>query len=127
MLRFGRNDLRQSSPLTAYRAYPEGWIVAPGKWAAWDGDGKFWSGTDGVGRVGADFWPVQQGDLCPECRETLPHITWVSHKGGTEIRVTTYDSPTRFKYVSGDCGICKQFPCKHVEFDENGNLSFSKE
>ena len=79
------------------------------------------------GLVHADFWPVQQGFLCPECRETLPHITWVSHKGGTEIRVTTYDSPTRFKHVSGDCGVCNQFPCKHVEFDENGNLSFSKE
>ena len=48
MARFGRNDFRQRSALPKYRAYPEGWVTARGI-------GK---GSDGIGRMGADFWYV---------------------------------------------------------------------
>lgn len=62
VLRFGRNDFRQRTALAVYRIYTEGWIVAPGKWAAWSGGRtSSWSGTIGVGRMGADFWPIRTG------------------------------------------------------------------
>ncbi len=56
LTRFGRNDFRQSSPVSFYRAYPEGWIVARGKYRG--GGAKGFCGSDGVGRMGADFWYV---------------------------------------------------------------------
>jgi hypothetical protein len=56
LARFGRNDFWQSSPVSFYRAYPEGWIVARGKYRG--GGAKGFCGSDGVGRMGADFWPV---------------------------------------------------------------------
>jgi glycosyl hydrolase family 123 len=58
LTRFGRNDFRQSSPMSFYRVYPEGWVVARGKYRG--GGAKGFCGTDGVGRMGADFWPVRK-------------------------------------------------------------------
>jgi len=56
---FGRNCLRQSHGPTDYRVYPETGILGHGNLGPWAKDGKRgFSGTDGVGRIGADFWPV---------------------------------------------------------------------
>ncbi|MCG3178742.1 MAG: hypothetical protein BIFFINMI_01071 [Phycisphaerae bacterium] len=56
--RFPRNELRLPAAGPAeYRSYPEHWICAQGKWMSVDKK-KFWSGTCGFGRIGADFWPV---------------------------------------------------------------------
>ena len=58
--RYPRNELRLPAATPArYRTYPEQWMTARGKWLADPKTRrKFWSGTCGFGRVGADFWPV---------------------------------------------------------------------
>jgi len=62
--RFPRDELRlPSAPLGRWYIYPEEWMVAQGKWLTREdpagGDAtRYWSGTCGFGRLGADFWPV---------------------------------------------------------------------
>jgi len=58
--RYPRNELRlPAATPAAYRLYPEQWIVARGKFLTHPKTRrKYWSGTCGFGRVGADFWPV---------------------------------------------------------------------
>jgi len=56
---FGRNCIWQAGHLARYRVYPEVGIVGRGNLGDWDNSGKkFMGGTDGVGRIGVDFWPV---------------------------------------------------------------------
>jgi len=55
--RFPRNELRAYSPLGVYRRYIEGCVTARGN-IVYDAGRKVWSGLDGIGRIGADFWPI---------------------------------------------------------------------
>ncbi len=58
--KFGRNEFRQDyTTQPEYRDFPEAIITGPGIYGVWDSSGKKkFSGTDGLGRMGADFWPV---------------------------------------------------------------------
>ncbi len=59
---FPRGAPRPYTHPALYRTYPESAVTALGKWGSWDdGSGKkvkAWSGADGIGRMGADFWYV---------------------------------------------------------------------
>jgi hypothetical protein len=54
---FPRTQMLRKHPLARFRTYPELWIVAKGKYGTWP-TGKRWSGTDGLARMGVDFWDV---------------------------------------------------------------------
>jgi hypothetical protein len=55
--RFPRNDVRVSTAFAVYRIYAEEWLDAHGRFKKPDPDGY----RGGVGRIGADFWPVVKG------------------------------------------------------------------
>ena len=71
------------------------------------------------GLVHADFYPVQDGWLCPACHATLPKRTWLSGNTNTNIRKIIYDK--RYTEFFLNCKLCKQAPCKHMKQDEKGN------
>jgi hypothetical protein len=65
------------------------------------------------GYVHADFYPIQEGWLCPKCQETLPHTTVTDKTEHTKLVKIDY-SPKIYKVVTGECDLCKCFPCEHV-------------
>jgi len=67
LARFPRNELRRHT-VGMLRPYLEGCVTNMGTCGTfgpsgrWDSSAKRrWSGNDGIGRVGADFWPVLKG------------------------------------------------------------------
>ncbi len=55
---FPRTQLLSKHSLTRFRTYLAYWIVAKGKWGKWGARNRQWSGVDGLGRMGGDFWTV---------------------------------------------------------------------
>jgi len=85
------------------------------------------------GYVKAAFWPIQDGGMCPKCKEILSHFEKtevINHIDGKKTTLTTLNYPVfitikgkipshHYTYYIGACEVCKQFPCKHAYQDEN--------
>jgi len=57
VVRFPRNDVRVTTAFAVYRIYAEEWLDAHGRFRKTTPGGY----RGGVGRIGADFWPVLKG------------------------------------------------------------------
>lgn len=68
------------------------------------------------GFIHADVYPIQQGWLCAKCQATMPHTITVDETAHTKVVKINY-SPKRYHFVTGECALCRAFPCKHVYQD----------
>lgn len=73
-----RYDLRQDSPISTYMTLPEKWLSAKASGSK-RGEDHPLNGTKGMGRLGADFWPVlkdQRGIACERLCGRYPEAAW---------------------------------------------------
>jgi hypothetical protein len=76
--KFGRNEFRQASALQVdYRNFPEGVIAGPGIAGVLEGNKR--SGQDGLGRMGADMWPVFSARKKDAMAEGFRKVIGTSH------------------------------------------------